>query len=241
MVDIDLMNKPGLQKIISKVSLDSSAKKHDLLFGNLDLTQNQKSSIYSDSSLESSETSAFSLALAMIILSVFIALGIFKFNEDFKYPNFSSYFKTADISNIEIAKSLIIGFLSNSHKIEYLNSINLDEDLVINININKISDLNLKSRQLQFFNIIENKEFYNASFNIPLNEHKLDVDIETILLELLNEYENRLDVFLKADGEAIHFTSNGKIIYEILEKLIFINPINITKNSNNLFTLRFPY
>ena len=198
MVDIDLMNKPGLQKIISKVSLDSSAKKHDLLFGNLDLTQNQKSSIYSDSSLESSETSAFSLALAMIILSVFIALGIFKFNEDFKYPNFSSYFKTADISNIEIAKSLIIGFLSNSHKIEYLNSINLDEDLVINININKISDLNLKSRQLQFFNIIENKEFYNASFNIPLNEHKLDVDIETILLELLKKYPTYFHIHLIA-------------------------------------------
>ena len=57
MVDIDLMNKPGLQKIISKVSLDNDTKKNDLIFGNLDLIQNQKSHIYSDSSLESSEAS----------------------------------------------------------------------------------------------------------------------------------------------------------------------------------------
>ena len=92
-----------------------------------------------------------------------------------------------------------------------------------------------------FLNITEDKDFYNASFNVPLDVNNSDVDIDLLLLDLLNEYENRLDVFLRADGESIYFTSNGKIIYKILDRLIFIKPIKIVKNSNKHFTLKFPY
>ena len=241
MFDIDLMNKSGLQKIISKANVSNNTKKHDLIFGDLDSSQEQSTRSYSNLSSENGESSAFSLILAMLILSAFIFLGIFKFNEEINFQDFSSYFSISDASNIEVAKSLIVGFLSNSQKIGYLNSIDIDQDLELNISINEISDLNLKSRELDFLNIIEDEEFYNASFNVPLGVNNSDADIDLILLNLLNEYENRLDVFLRADGEAIYFTSNGKIIYEILDQLIFIKPINIVKNSNKHFTLRFPY
>ena len=241
MFDIDLMNKSGLQKIISKANVSSNTKKHDLIFGDLDSSQDQNTRSYSHSSSENSESSIFSLILAMFILSAFISLGIFKFNEEINFQDFSSYFSISDTSNIEVSKSLIVGFLSNSQKIGSLNSIDIDQDLELNISINEISDLNLKSREIDFLNIIEDKEFYNASFNVPLGVNNSDADIDLILLNLLNKYEDRLDVFLRADGEAIYFTSNGKIIYEILDQLIFIKPINIVKNSNKHFTLRFPY
>ena len=241
MFDIDFMNKTGLQKIISKANVSSNTKKHDLIFGDLDSSQDQNTQSYSNSSSENSESSIFSLILAMLILSAFISLGIFKFNEEINFQDFSSYFSISDTSNIEVSKSLIVGFLSNSQKIGSLNSIDIDQDLELNISINEISDLNLKSREIDFLNIIEDKEFYNASFNVPLGVNNSDADIDLILLNLLNKYEDRLDVFLRADGEAIYFTSNGKIIYEILDQLIFIKPINIVKNSNKHFTLRFPY
>ena len=144
-------------------------------------------------------------------------------------------------SNIDIAKSLIINFISNPDKIKYLNSIDIDEALTLKVKINEISDLKLKQRELQFLKIIENKDSYNALFNVPLNHKISNVDIELLLLELLDEYENRLDVFLRADGDALYFTSSGKIIYDILDRLIFIDNITIIKNSNKFFTLRFPY
>jgi len=241
MFDIDLMNKSGLQKIISKANVNTNTKKNDLIFGNLDSDHKPHTREDYNSLSENSESSVFSIILAMLILSTFISFGIFKFNEDVSFSDFSSYFTTSNVSNVEVAKSLIIGFLSNSQKVGYLNSIDIDQDLELNININEISDLNLKASELDFFNIIEDEEFYNASFNVPLGIKKTDADIDLVLLDLLNEYENRLDIFLRADGEAIYFTSNGKIIYKILDKLIFIKPINIVKNSNKHFTLKFPY
>ena len=144
-------------------------------------------------------------------------------------------------SNIDIAKSLIINFISNPDKIKYLNSINIDDALTLKVKINEISELKLKQRELQFLQIIENKDSYNALFNIPLNHKISNVDIELLLVELLDEYENRLDVFLRADGDALYFTSSAKIIYDILDRLIFIDNITIIKNSDKFFTLRFPY
>ena len=35
--------------------------------------------------------------------------------------------------------------------------------------------------------------------------------------------------------------SNGKIIYEILERLIFTNDITITTNASGHFKLKYPY
>ena len=36
MFDIDLMNKTGLQKIISRAKIDNQKRKNDLIFGDLD-------------------------------------------------------------------------------------------------------------------------------------------------------------------------------------------------------------
>ena len=245
MFDIDLMNKTGLQKIISKARLDRNKEKNDLIFGDLDPNNIKDSNIVKNKSVNNSKPSLFSMLIASMILSAFIVLGIFKFKDDFYSPNFvyefPNYITNSATSNIDIAKSLIINFISNPDKINYLNSINIDEDLTLKVKINEISDLNLKQRELQFLQIIENEDSYNALFNVPLNHKLSNVDLDILLLELLDEYENRLDVFLRADGESIYFTSSGKIIYDILDRLIFIDNITIIKNSNKFFTLRFPY
>ena len=79
------------------------------------------------------------------------------------------------------------------HKINYLNSINIDEDLTLKVKINEISDLNLKQKELKFLQIIENEDSYNALFNVPLNHKVSNVDLDILLLELLDEYENRFN------------------------------------------------
>ena len=244
MFDIDLMNKTGLQKIISKAKIKDQKEKNDLIFGNLD-SKNVKDTIVKDENITTSKPSFFSMLIATLILSVFVIFGIFKFKDDFYAPNFvldlPNYITNSPTSNIDIAKSLIINFISNPDKIKYLNSIDIDEALTLKVKINEISDLKLKQRELQFLQIIENEDSYNALFNVPLNHKISNIDIELLLLELLDEYENRLDVFLRADGDALYFTASGKIIYDILDRLIFIDNITIIKNSNKFFTLRFPY
>ena len=51
MFDIDLMNRPGLQKIISKLHIDANSQKQKIIFENLD--SNKKSS---DSRIEKSNS-----------------------------------------------------------------------------------------------------------------------------------------------------------------------------------------
>jgi len=245
MFDIDLMNKTGLQKIISKAKIDQKKEKNDLIFGDLDSNDIRDNNVVKNQDTNSTKPSFFSMLVACLILSAFIIFGIFKFKDNFYSPSFvykfPNYISTSGTSNIDIAKSLIINFISNPDKINYLNSINIDEDLTLKVKINEISDLNLKQKELKFLQIIENEDSYNALFNVPLNHKLSNVDLDILLLELLDEYENRLDVFLRADGESIYFTSSGKIIYDILDRLIFIDNITIIKNSNKFFTLRFPY
>ena len=245
MFDIDLMNKTGLQKIISKAKIKSRSKKSDLIFGNLDPNSVKDSNIVKNENIKTSKPSFFSMLIATLILSTFIIFGIFKFKDDFYFPSvvydLPNYFTNTATSNIDIAKSLIINFISNPDKIKYLNSIDIDDALTLKVKINEISELELKQRELQFLKIIENKDSYNALFNIPLNHKISNVDKELLLVELLDEYENRLDVFLRADGDALYFTSSAKIIYDILDRLIFIDNITIIKNSDKFFTLRFPY
>ena len=245
MFDIDLMNKTGLQKIISKAKIKDQKEKNDLIFGDLGPNNVKDTNNVKNENINTSKPSFFSMLIATLILSAFIIFGIFKFKEDFYAPSFvygiPNYITNSATSNIDIAKSLIINFISNPDKIKYLNSIDIDDTLTLKVKIDEISDLKLKQRELQFLKIIENKDSYNALFNVPLNHKISNIDIELLLLELLDEYENRLDVFLRADGDALYFTSSGKIIYDILDRLIFIDNITIIKNSNKFFTLRFPY
>ena len=245
MFDIDLMNKTGLQKIISKAKIKDQKEKNDLIFGDLDSNNVKDTNNVKNENINTSKPSFFSMLIATLILSAFIIFGIFKFKDDFYAPSFvydiPNYITNSATSNIDIAKSLIINFISNPDKIKYLNSIDIDDALTLKVKIDEISDLKLKQRELQFLKIIENKDSYNALFNVPLNHKISNIDIELLLLELLDEYENRLDVFLRADGDALYFTASGKIIYDILDKLIFIDNITIIKNSNKFFTLRFPY
>ena len=79
MFDIDLMNKSGLQKILSKASVNNNSQKHDLIFGDLDSSQNQGTGPYSNLTSENSDSSPLSLVIVILILSAFVSLGIFVF------------------------------------------------------------------------------------------------------------------------------------------------------------------
>ena len=246
MFDIDLMNRPGLQKIISKVHVDPNMQKQEIIFGNLDSSEEPIDSSTKKNTVDDNQTSILSLIAATIILSIFFLFGFLRIDEDIKLPaiisKYSNYFKSTNTSNLDIGKSLIINFLSNPEKTQFLRSINLDKNLDINIKIDEIADLNLKSKEAKFLNIIEDEESYNASFHLPINHLISDHNINVILNDLLGEYGKHPDVFLSRDRDAIYFTSNGKIIYKIIEKLIFTNDINITPDVNGKsFILKYSY
>ena len=246
MFDIDLMNRPGLQKIITKLNTDPNSQKQKIIFENFDSNEKLAASGIEKNKKNNSQTSSFSLIMASIILSVFFLFGFFKLNEDIKFPTIISrylnYFKSTNTPNVDIGKSLIINFLSNPEKIQLLRSIDLDENLNINIKIDQISDLNLTHEEAKFINIVENKESYNASFYIPINHLISNHNIDLILNNLLDKYENNSEVVLGRDSNSIYFISNGKVIYQIIEKLIFTSDINITRDvSGKNFILKYSY
>ena len=137
MFDIDLMNKTGLQKIISKAKIDQKKEKNDLIFGDLDSNDIRDNNVVKNQDTNSTKPSFFSMLVACLILSAFIIFGIFKFKDNFYSPSFvyefPNYMFNSETSNIDIAKSLIINFISNPDKINYLNSINIDEDLTLKL------------------------------------------------------------------------------------------------------------
>jgi len=246
MFDIDLMNRPGLQKIITKLNIDPNSQKQKIIFENFDSNEKLADSGIEKNKKNNSQASSFSLIMASIILSVFFLFGFFKLNEDIKFPTIISkylnYFKSTNTPNVDIGKSLIINFLSNPEKIQLLRSIDLDENLNINIKIDQISDLNLKLEEAKFISIVENKEFYNASFYIPINHLISNHNIDLILNNLLDKYEHNSEVVLGRDSNSIYFISNGKVIYQIIEKLIFTSDINITRDvSGKNFILKYSY
>ena len=246
MFDIDLMNRPGLQKIISKANIDSNSQKQKIVFGNLDANEESVDPIIENDSKGNSPVSFFSLIISGMILCVFFVFGFLKFDGDIQFSSiiskYSNYFKSPNGPNLDIGKSLIINFLSNPEKTQFLRSIDLTNNLDINIKVNEISDLNLKSKEAKFINIIENKESYNASFHIPINHLISDYNIDATLNDLIDKYENNSDVFLGSDTNAIYFISTGKIIYQIIEELIFTSKITITPDVNGKsFILRYSY
>ena len=79
MFDIDLMNKTGLQKIISRAKIDNQKRKNDLIFGDLDSNNIEDSKVVKNENTNNSKPSFFSMLIATLILSAFIIFGIFKF------------------------------------------------------------------------------------------------------------------------------------------------------------------
>ena len=79
MFDIDLMNKTGLQKIISKAKIKDQKEKNDLIFGNLDSKNVKDNTIVKDENIITAKPSFFSMLIATLILSAFVIFGIFKF------------------------------------------------------------------------------------------------------------------------------------------------------------------
>ena len=79
MFDIDLMNKTGLQKIISKAKIKDQKEKNDLIFGDLGPKNVKDTNNVKNENINTSKPSFFSMLIATLILSAFIIFGIFKF------------------------------------------------------------------------------------------------------------------------------------------------------------------
>ena len=98
MFDVDLMNRPGLQKIISKINVNSNSKKQEIVFGNLESDQKQKDTSFIEGESNKAQTSILSLIIATIILSIFLLVGFFRLNQDFKSPSvlskYANYFQS---------------------------------------------------------------------------------------------------------------------------------------------------
>ena len=133
MFDVDLMNRPGIQKIISKVNVNPNLKKQEIVFGNLESNKEQKNTTLGEDRSHKPQSSILSIIIAGIILSIFLVFGFFRLNEDFKLSStiskYANYFQSTKLSNLDIGKTLIINFLSNPEKTQFLKSINVNQNI----------------------------------------------------------------------------------------------------------------
>ena len=112
MFDIDLMNRTGLQKIISKAKIDQKKEKNDLIFGDLDSNDIRDNNVVKNQNTNSTKPSFFSMLIACLILSAFIIFGIFSAEK-----LASSVFKADTLS-----KYIIVRFItSSSLEVIYIN------------------------------------------------------------------------------------------------------------------------
>ena len=81
MFDVDLMNRPGIQKIISKVNIDSNLKKQEIVFGNLESNEEKKNLNFTEDKNDNGQTS--SISIVKFIYEFFFLL---------RYPNSLLYF-----------------------------------------------------------------------------------------------------------------------------------------------------
>ena len=126
-------------------------------------------------------------------------------------------------------------------KIKTLTNIDVDENLVINFKIKDISDITLNSEDSRFFKVYGDSDEYQASFLFPLEKVRFD-DKDIIIKNLVMQYKNTDEVILTVEGRSIYFIASGKIIYDIMDRLLGTGHIEIwPAKHSDYFTLKYSY
>ena len=139
MFNIDLLNKTGLQKNISRIKINKKSKKQKIIFEKL-ISNNE---VHSEDPTVSSGKGGI---LSFLLVGIFVAGLIFtgSFNYD-KLLNDNIFFSATNIEEKVLAD--IIRLLSNSDDTIVLESINLNNSLDFSLRIDDLDNIKLMNNK----------------------------------------------------------------------------------------------
>tara|TARA_B100001250_G_scaffold401476_1_gene413403 strand:- start:621 stop:1340 length:720 start_codon:yes stop_codon:yes gene_type:complete len=237
MFDIDLLNKTGIQKNISRIKIKDKSRKQKIIFedssiGEIKLKSNESNE--SDEKLESDSFAAF------LIMAFLVAGLIFISSFDFDRLINSSVFFTNNTE--EKVLTDIIRLLNNSDNFISIEDITLDNSLNFSLMMNDLDQIKLMNREsLNYsYKIYEyEQDQFRVLFSYPLNKLDLDKNPNQQLSTIIMRYENDYNVDAQMYGESILFKSDSRTILKILEELIYTGFIRIWPDGNGRFSLEY--
>ena len=233
MFDIDLLNKTGLQKNISKIKINEKSKKQKIIFEKS--TSNDE--LHAETPVVSSEhETPLSFLLIGILFIGLVFIGSFDYN---KLINNNVFF-SADIEERIFAN--IIRLLDSSDDAILLESIHLNKSLDFSLRVDDLDNIKLiNNKAIRYSCRIyeDDKNKFRVLFSYPLNKLNLSKNKNQQLATTIMRYKNDYNVDSQMYGESILFTSDSKTILKILEGLIYTGAIKIWPDGNGRFNLEY--
>ena len=232
MFDIDLLNKTGLQKNISRIKINEKSKKQKIIFKKPEYNNEL---VVEESKEFSNKGDIISFLLVAILLASLVFIGTFDYNR-----LFNNNFITNNIEEKVFAD--IIRLLNNSDDTIVVESINLDSSLNFSLVINHLDNIKLiNNKVLNYsYRIYEqNKNQYKVLFSYPLNLSNSNKNGNQELGRAIMRYKNDYNVDSRMYNQSILFTSDSKTILKILEGLIYTGAIKIWPDGNGRFNLEY--
>ena len=233
MFDIDLLNKTGLQKNISKIKINEKSKKQKIIFEKL--TSNDE--VHTEAPVASSEhKSPLSFLLVGILFIGLVFIGSFDYN---KLIN-NNVFLSANTEERIFAN--IIRLLNNSDDAILLESIHLNKSLDFSLRVDDLENIKLiNNKAIRYSCRIyeDDKNKFRVLFSYPLNRLNQNQNQNQQLTATIMRYKNDYNVDSQMYGKSILFTSDSKTILKILEGLIYTGIIKIWPDANGRFNLEY--
>jgi len=233
MFDIDLLNKTGIKKNISRIKINEKSKKQKIIFKDSTVDNRTPDSI---SSIESSGKDSFA---AFFLLGILVVGLVFIGSFDYDKLINNNVFFTKDTE--EKVLSDIIRLLNNSNNSIILENIDLNKSLIFSVVMDDLDNIKLiNNRALKYsYKIYEHDNHFRVLFSYPFNRLSPNKNQNQQLSTIIMRYKNDYNVDSQMYNQSILFKSDTKTILRILEELIYTGYIRIWPDGNGRFNLEY--
>tara|TARA_Y100001970_G_C14219177_1_gene851569 strand:- start:1488 stop:2204 length:717 start_codon:yes stop_codon:yes gene_type:complete len=236
MFDIDLLNKTGIQKNISRIKVNENSKKHKITFKDDSINNINLNSVDSTELSDSEDSSVLAFLLLGVLVAGLIFIGAFDYD---RLINNNVFFTK---NSQEKVFSDIIRLLNDSNDSVILESIDLDKSLNFILTMNDLDNIKLiNNKALKYsYKIYEYDENrFTVLFSYPLDRLNSNKNQNHELSTIIMRYKNDYNVDARMYDRSILFKSDSKTILKILEGLIYTGSIRIWPDGDGRFNLEY--
>ena len=237
MFDIDLLNKSGLQKIISRQKINGSSEKAKIIFKDPNFEANLEDGGHDDD-IENFKDGLLSYVVTISLVLCLIVFAFLDYKQIFSIS-------TSD----DLIISSLIRLVNHSDTRDMLDSIIIDDEVKLifySDNASKIKQVEsaLEEESYQYKIYESNDRYVLEAKNTISTFHANDQEIKMLLNSLVSRYDKSSNMSINREHRYIRFISDYKTIFGILEELINFGTTKISLHgdiNSNLIGLEFYY
>lgn len=232
MFDVDLLNKTGIQRNVSRMKVNEKSKKQKIIFEELssDIIDN-----FDEYNPSSKKDTLISFLLMGVLITGFLYLGISNYNHlNINNKLFTEYQDDDMLSDIILLMERADD-MTELQGMELNNSFNFSLLMSDLDNIKLVNNKSLKYSH-KIYHTGENQ--FRIFFSYPLNKSS-DNNRNQELSAIMQRYKNDYSVESRMYNGSILFTSDSKIILKILQDLLYGGKIRLWPIGNGRFNLEY--